>query len=58
MVCLLSIFDYEKKMSFNRLCHLKRFEFIRIKESINDNKEQFCWNFLSAFFFVLFFFEK
>lgn len=64
MVSIVSIFDEEKNKGFNRLCHLKCPEFIRLyiqekkkkkmKKNTNDNKVQFCRNFLSAFPFRLF----
>lgn len=60
MVCIVSNFD--EKMRFNRSCYLKPFEFNRIltndkiqKKNTNDNKLQFCRNFLSVFPFRLFF---
>lgn len=52
MYCM-SIFDEEKKMG---LCHLNVQNLLEYKKSTNDNKLQFCQNFLSAIPFHLSFF--
>lgn len=39
MVCIVSIFDEEKNMRFNRLCHLKCPEFITNKKRKKKKNE-------------------